>query len=94
MAQAHNTRTFGATIGAALGTSAAYAVHGAVSAAQYTGRFGQDVAAGATEQYAAKSGELAARRAALAEQRAAAIGAAVEAAAPPVAKQRRLATAK
>lgn len=92
MAQAHNT--IGSTIGRALGNAAAYSVHGAVSAAQYTGRFGQDVASGATEQYAAKSGELAARRAALAEQRAAAIGAAVEAAAPVVAKQRRLATTK
>lgn len=92
MAQAHNT--LGSTIGRALGNAAAYSVHGAVSAAQYTGRFGQDVASGATEQYAAKSGELAARRAALAEQRAAAIGAAVEAAAPAVAKQSRLATAK
>lgn len=92
MAQAHNT--IGSTIGRAIGSAAAYGVHGAISAAQYTGRFGQDVASGATEQYAAKSGELAARRAALAEQRAAAIGAAVEAAAPPVAKQRRLATAK
>ena len=92
MAQAQNT--LGSTIGRALGNAAAYSVHGAVSAAQYTGRFGQDVASGATEQYAAKSGELAARRAALAEQRAAAISAAVEAAAPAVAKQRRLATAK
>lgn len=92
MAQARNT--IGSTIGRALGNAAAYSVHGAVSAAQYTGRFGQDVASGATEQYAAKSGELAARRAALAEQRAAAISAAVEAAAPAVAKQRRLATAK
>ena len=92
MAQAHNT--IGSTIGRALGNAAAYTVHGAVSAAQYTGRFGQDVAAGAAEQYAVKSGELAARRAALAEQRAAAISAAVEAAAPAVAKQRRIATAK
>lgn len=93
MAQAQNTRTFGATIGAALGTSAAYAVHGAVSAAQYTGRFGQDMAAGAADAYGVKSGELAARRAALAEQRAAAIGAAVEAAAPAVATQRKVKTA-
>lgn len=92
MAQAHNT--IGSTIGRALGNAAAYTVHGAVSAAQYTGRFGQDVAAGATEQYSVKSGELAARRAALAEQRAAAISAAVEAAAPAVPKQRRIATAK
>lgn len=91
MAQAHNT--IGSTIGRALGNAAAYSVHGAVSAAQYTGRFGQDVASGATEQYAAKSGELAARRAALAEQRAAAIGAAVEAAAPAVATQRKVKTA-
>lgn len=92
MAQAHNT--IGSTIGRALGNAAAYSVHGAVSAAQYTGRFGQDVASGATEQYAAKSGELAARRAALAEQRAAAISAAVEAAAPVRTTQRRLATTK
>ena len=91
MAQAHNT--IGSTIGRALGNAAAYTVHGAVSAAQYTGRFGQDVASGATEQYAAKSGELAARRAALAEQRAAAIGAAVEAAAPVATKQRKVKTA-
>ena len=92
MAQAHNT--IGSTIGRAIGSAAAYSVHGAVSAAQYTGRFGQDVASGATEQYAAKSGELAARRAALAEQRAAAISAAVEAAAPVRTTQRRVATAK
>lgn len=91
MAQAHNT--FGSTIGRALGNAAAYTVHGAVSAAQYTGRFGQDVCAGATEQYAAKSGELAARRAALASQRAAFTEAdVVEVPAP--ARQRRVATAK
>lgn len=87
MAQAQNTRTFGATIGAALGTSAAYAVHGAVSAAQYTGRFGKDVAAGATEQYGVKSAELLAKREQLAEQRG-------MVAIPVVAKQRRVATAK
>ena len=85
MAQAHNT--IGSTIGRALGTSAAYAVHGAVSAAQYTGRFGQDVAAGATEQYGVKSAELSARREQLAEQRG-------MVAIPVVAKQRRVATAK
>lgn len=90
MAQAHNT--IGSTIGRALGNAAAYTVHGAVSAAQYTGRFGQDVASGATEQYAVKSGELAARRAALAEQRAAAISAAVEAA-PVHTTQRKVKTA-
>ena len=90
MAQAHNT--IGSTIGRALGNAAAYTVHGAVSAAQYTGRFGQDVASGATEQYAVKSGELAARRAALAEQRAAAISAAVEAA-PETTTQRKVKTA-
>ena len=85
MAQAHNT--LGSTIGRALGSAAAYSVHGAVSAAQYTGRFGQDVAAGATEQYAAKSAELSARREQLAEQRG-------MVAIPVVAKQRRVATAK
>lgn len=87
MAQAQNTRTFGATIGAALGTSAAYAVHGAISAAQYTGQFGKDVAAGATDAYGAKSAELLAKREQLAEQRG-------MVAIPVVAKQRRVATAK
>lgn len=85
MAQAHNT--IGSTIGRALGNAAAYTVHGAVSAAQYTGRFGQDVAAGATEQYGVKSAELSARREQLAEQRG-------MVAIPVVAKQRRVATAK
>ena len=85
MAQAHNT--IGSTIGRALGNAAAYTVHGAVSAAQYTGRFGQDVAAGATEQYSVKSAELSARREQLAEQRG-------MVAIPVVAKQRRVATAK
>lgn len=85
MAQAHNT--LGSTIGRALGNAAAYSVHGAVSAAQYTGRFGQDVAAGATEQYGVKSAELSARREQLAEQRG-------MVAIPVVAKQRRVATAK
>lgn len=69
MAQAQNTRTFGATIGAALGTSAAYAVHGALTAAQYTGRFGQDMAAGAADAYGVKSAELEAKRAAVAASR-------------------------
>ena len=85
MAQAHNT--IGSTIGRALGNAAAYTVHGAVSAAQYTGRFGQDVAAGATEQYGVKSAELQARREQLAEQRG-------MVAIPVVDKQRRVATAK
>lgn len=85
MAQAHNT--LGSTIGRALGNAAAYTVHGTVSAAQYTGRFGQDVAAGATEQYGVKSAELSARREQLAEQRG-------MVAIPVVAKQRRVATAK
>ena len=85
MAQAHNT--IGSTIGRALGNAAAYTVHGAVSAAQYTGRFGQDVVAGATEQYGVKSAELQARREQLAEQRG-------MVAIPVVAKQRRVATAK
>lgn len=85
MAQAHNT--IGSTIGRALGNAAAYSVHGAVSAAQYTGRFGQDVAAGAADAYGAKSAELLAKREQLAEQRG-------MVAIPVVAKQRRVATAK
>ena len=85
MAQAHNT--IGSTIGRAIGSAAAYSVHGAVSAAQYTGRFGQDVAAGAADAYGVKSAELSARREQLAEQRG-------MVAIPVVAKQRRVATAK
>ena len=85
MAQAHNT--LGSTIGRALGNAAAYSVHGAVSAAQYTGRFGQDVAAGAADAYGVKSAELLAKREQLAEQRG-------MVAIPVVAKQRRVATAK
>lgn len=83
MAQAQNT--LGSTIGRALGNAAAYTVHGAVSAAQYTGRFGQDVVAGATEQYGVKSAELSARREQLAEQRGMVV-------IPVVAKQCRVAT--
>lgn len=61
------TKSLGITIGAALGKGAAYAVHGAIAGAQATGRFGQDVVAGAQAGYAEKADELAAkRRAALA----------------------------
>ena len=89
MAQAHNTRTFGATIGAALGTSAAYAVHGALTAAQYTGRFGQDMAAGAADAYGVKSAELEAKRAAVAASRNAFSVDDVVADAPPAAAHQR-----
>lgn len=57
------TKSLGTTIGAALGKGAAYAVHGAIASAQATGRFGQDVVAGAQEGYATKSVELARKRA-------------------------------
>ena len=63
------TSTIGKTIGAALGKGAAYTAHGAIRAAQGTGRFGQDVLAGATEGYATKSAELAAVRMQIAAQR-------------------------
>lgn len=63
------SQTIGLSIGKFIGNAAAYGVHGAVSAAQYTGRFGQDVAAGATEQYSVKSAELAAKRAEIAAER-------------------------
>ena len=67
-----NNTSFGITVGRALGNAAAYTVHGALSAAQHAGRFGQDVAAGATEQYATKAAELhAARVAAVLAHRAA-----------------------
>lgn len=83
MAQAHNT--LGSTIGRAIGNAAAYGVHGAISAAQYTGQFGKDVVAGATDAYSAKSAELLAKREQLAEQRGM-----VDI--PVVAKQRRVVT--
>lgn len=63
------TSTIGKTIGAAIGKSAAYTAHGAIRAAQGTGRFGQDVLAGATEGYTSKAAELAAARAAIAAER-------------------------
>lgn len=61
--------TFGRSIGAAIGKGAAYTAHGAIRAAQGTGRFGQDVVLGATEGYAEKAAELAAVRAAIAAER-------------------------
>lgn len=64
-----STSTFGRSFGAALGKGAAYTAHGAIRAAQGTGRFGQDVLAGATEGYASKAAELAERRLAIAAQR-------------------------
>ena len=48
------TSTIGKTIGAAIGKSAAYTAHGAIRVAQGTGRFGQDVLAGAAEGYTEK----------------------------------------
>lgn len=63
------TSTIGKTLGAAIGKGAAYTAHGAIRAAQGTGRFGQDVVLGATEGYATKSAELAAARAAIAAER-------------------------
>lgn len=62
------TTTFGAAIGSALGKSAAYAAHGAISAGRYTGQFGADLVAGTREGYATKSAELAERRAQLVAQ--------------------------
>ncbi len=61
--------TFGKTIGAAIGKTAAYTAHAAIRTAQGTGRFGQDVLAGTTEGYTSKASELAERRLALAAQR-------------------------
>jgi hypothetical protein len=64
-----STSTIGRSIGAAIGKGAAYTAHGAIRAAQGTGRFGQDVLAGTTEGYTSKAAELATRRLALAAQR-------------------------
>lgn len=63
------TSTIGKTIGAAIGKGAAYTAHGAIRAAQGTGRFGQDVVLGASEGYTSKAAELAERRLAIAAQR-------------------------
>lgn len=63
------TSTIGKTIGAAIGKGAAYTAHGAIRAAQGTGRFGQDLVTGAAEGYTTKSAELAAARAAIAAER-------------------------
>ena len=57
------SKSIALSIGAAIGKGAAYAVHGAIAGAQASGRFGQDVAAGAQEGYATKSVELARKRA-------------------------------
>lgn len=57
----------GNTIGKFIGSSAAYAKHGALSAARASGQFGQDVLTGTKAGYDAKDAELAARRAAALE---------------------------
>lgn len=57
-----NTSTFGASIGKAVGTSAAYALHGAATAVSYTGRFGADIATGAATGYVETNTRLAAQR--------------------------------
>lgn len=63
------TSTFGASIGRALGATAAYTVHTGAVAASYTGRFGKDIATGAVESYADNSLRLAALRAEAAKSR-------------------------
>ena len=57
-----SSTTFGTRVGAVLGNTAAYAGHGVALGIQTTGRFGRDVAAGASTQYALKAAELKARR--------------------------------
>ena len=58
-----NTNTFGTTCGRAIGRVAATTVHGLAVAAVGTGRFGQDVAAGASAGYAQHAERFAAQRA-------------------------------
>lgn len=55
--------TFGTKIGNTIGTAAAYAAHGAIASAKYTGQFGQDIVAGTQAGYRTKADELAAQRA-------------------------------
>lgn len=57
------TSTFGASIGKAIGASAGYALHGAATAASYTGRFGADIATGAVDGFVDTNTRLAALRA-------------------------------
>ncbi len=64
-----STSTIGRSIGAAIGKGAAYTAHGAIRAAQGTGRFGQDVIAGTTEGYTSKAAELSAARERIASSR-------------------------
>lgn len=54
--------TFGRSIGAAIGKSAAYVGHAAIRSAQYTGQFGADLVDGTRDGYTSKAAELAARR--------------------------------
>lgn len=61
MTQSTNTR-IGASIGKFLGNAAAHTINVSIVAVESTGRFGQDIVAGATEQYVVKSAELEARR--------------------------------
>lgn len=99
MSTSTNT-SFGFTVGSALGKGAAYALHGVALAAQSTGQFGKDVAASASVAYAEKSAELAEQRKqalakALAMREAGLLPAATEVVpAKPVARQRKIATAK
>ena len=64
-----STSTFGASIGRALGTTGAYALHGAATAVSYTGRFGADIATGAATGYVETNTRLAAMREAAKAQR-------------------------
>ena len=50
------------TIGRGIGKTAAYGVHGAIRAAQGSGRFGADVFAGAEQAYMSESALLKAGR--------------------------------
>ncbi len=81
--------TIGLSLGKFIGNTAAFTVHGAARAASATGEFGKAVAAGATEQYAVKSTELASHRAALRAQAAAAL-----ASSQPVAQKHKAAVTK
>lgn len=66
-----NTNTFGTTVGRAVGRIAATTVHSVAVVVTSTGRFGQDVAAGAGAGYSEHSDRLAALRVQAAALRAA-----------------------
>lgn len=73
MTTSSNSKSFGLTIGRALGYTGAAIAHGAITTAKATGRFGEDVLVGTTTGYTEHSARLAGLRLAAANARPASI---------------------